>query len=124
MSQRAMYTEPDETSEVPEFAQVQPGDNLRTFAQRHGVDHQRIMDLNERELAETAQARGFGTHRFLRDVPDDEGGATHDSGQRVRREPDAHVFHGQVLRLRPPQDGDPDYADEDGRLAHQRPRKG
>lgn len=75
-----------------EHATVQPGESFQQFAERVGVDAQRLRQLNETLLEQEARARGFA-HTFIREVPGEDGD--------IRRRPDCHVFPGMVLRLRP-----------------------
>jgi hypothetical protein len=96
----APYTSPSHDETTAEFDQVQPGENFQMFCERTGVHPDRVLDLNRDEMTEHARVRGFEVG-FMRAVPDENGGAMHESGQRVSYRPDYHVFVGQVLRLRP-----------------------
>lgn len=105
----AVQGQPDDGgSIVPEFDTVRDGENFQQFAERNGVDPRRLMEMNDGELEHQARARGF-SHAFMRSVPDEEGGAQHETGRSVRLVPDRHIFGGTVLRLRPPEKGDPDW---------------
>lgn len=78
-------------SERPEFAMVESGDSLNTFAERYGVDAAELVRLNERELQNQAQARGH-SHTFRSYTRDETGREDAYTGY--------HVFPGEQLRLR------------------------
>jgi hypothetical protein len=81
---------------VPEFGIVDPGDSAHTFAERHGVHVDRVLQLNDAALAAEARARGFDTHRFTRRYGNEDGSFSD--------RPDYHVFGGMRLRLQEPQE--------------------
>ena len=83
---------------------VKPGDTFDSIAEEHGVDKTELERRNRKTLSNAAQARGFDAHVFYRHTKDE-------LGRLSQPEPDYHVFAGEVLELRDPEEGEPGHPD-------------
>ena len=80
---------------VPEFVTVEPEDDLASICERYGVHEDDVLQLNQRELDEHAQARGFPA-TYERLVPGE------NRNEPPTRRVEFRVFAGERLRLRRP----------------------